>query len=142
MFTSCCPGWVRFLKSQYPDMVDNLSTAKVPPADVRRGDQDLLCQEDRGGPENIVCVSIMPCTAKKAELAIPNINDAAEGCRDVDFSLTTREFCQMIRADQIDVTALQEEEFDSPLGTGTGAAVIFGTTGGVMEAALGPATMS
>ena len=136
MFTSCCPGWVRFLKSQYPDMVDQLSTAKSPQQMFGAVTKSYFAKKIGVDPENIVCVSIMPCTAKKAELAIPNINDAAEGCKDVDFSLTTREFCQMIRADQIDVTALEEEEFDSPLGTGTGAAVIFGTTGGVMEAAL------
>ena len=136
MFTSCCPGWVRFLKSQYPDMVDNLSTAKSPQQMFGAVTKTYFAKKIGVVPENIVCVSIMPCTAKKAELAIPNINDAAEGCRDVDYSLTTREFCQMIRADQIDVSALPEEDFDSPLGTGTGAAVIFGTTGGVMEAAL------
>ena len=78
----------------------------------------------------------MPCTAKKTEVDIPNINDAAEGCKDVDFSLTTREMCRMIRASLVDVASLPETEFDSHLGTGTGAAVIFGTTGGVMEAAL------
>jgi NADP-reducing hydrogenase subunit HndD len=136
MFTSCCPGWVRFLKSQYPDMVDQLSTAKSPQQMFGAVTKSYFAQKIGVDPKNIVCVSIMPCTAKKAELNIPNINDAAEGCKDVDFSLTTREFCRMIKADQIDVTALEEEEFDSPLGTGTGAAVIFGTTGGVMEAAL------
>ncbi len=136
MFTSCCPGWVRFLKSQYPDMVDQLSTAKSPQQMFGAVTKSYFAKKIGVDPENIVCVSIMPCTAKKAELAIPNINDAAEGCKDVDYSLTTREFCRMITADQIDVTALEEEEFDSPLGTGTGAAVIFGTTGGVMEAAL------
>lgn len=136
MFTSCCPGWVRFLKSQYPDMVDNLSTAKSPQQMFGAVTKSYFAKKIGVDPENIVCVSIMPCTAKKAELEIPSINDAAEGCRDVDFSLTTREMCRMIRADQLDVAALPEEDFDSPLGTGTGAAVIFGTTGGVMEAAL------
>ena len=136
MFTSCCPGWVRFLKSQYPDMVGQLSTAKSPQQMFGAVTKSYFAKKIGVDPKDIVCVSIMPCTAKKAELDIPNINDAAEGCKDVDFSLTTREFCQMILADQIDVTALEEEEFDSPLGTGTGAAVIFGTTGGVMEAAL------
>ncbi len=136
MFTSCCPGWVRFLKSQYPDMVDQLSTAKSPQQMFGAVTKSYFAKKIGVAPENIVCVSIMPCTAKKAELDIPNINDAAEGCKDVDFSLTTRELCRMIRADQIDVAALPEEDFDSPLGTGTGAAVIFGTTGGVMEAAL------
>ncbi len=136
MFTSCCPGWVRFLKSQYPDMVDQLSTAKSPQQMFGAVTKSYFAQKIGVDPENIVCVSIMPCTAKKAEVAIPNINDAAEGQRDVDFSLTTRELCSIIRADQIDVSCLPEEDFDSPLGTGTGAAVIFGTTGGVMEAAL------
>lgn len=136
MFTSCCPGWVRFLKSQYPDMVDQLSTAKSPQQMFGAVTKSYFAKKIGVDPENIVCVSIMPCTAKKAELAIPNINDAVEGQRDVDFSLTTRELCSIIRADQIDVSCLPEEDFDSPLGTGTGAAVIFGTTGGVMEAAL------
>jgi NADH-quinone oxidoreductase subunit G len=136
MFTSCCPGWVRFLKSQYPDMTGQLSTAKSPQQMFGAVTKSYFAKKIGVDPENIVCVSVMPCTAKKAEVAIPNINDAAEGCKDVDFAITTREFCQMIKADQIDVAALPEEEFDSPLGTGTGAAVIFGTTGGVMEAAL------
>lgn len=136
MFTSCCPGWVRFLKSQYPDMVDQLSTAKSPQQMFGAVTKSYFAKKIGVDPKDLVCVSIMPCTAKKAELNIPNINDAAEGCKDVDYSLTTREFCHMIMADQIDVTSLEEEEFDSPLGSGTGAAVIFGTTGGVMEAAL------
>ena len=136
MFTSCCPGWVRFMKSQYPDMVDRLSTAKSPQQMFGAVTKSYFAEKIGVDPQNIVCVSVMPCTAKKGELAIPNINDAAEGVRDVDYSITTREFCRMIRADQIDIASLPEEEFDSPLGTGTGAAVIFGTTGGVMEAAL------
>lgn len=136
MFTSCCPGWVRFIKSQYPDMVDQLSSAKSPQQMFGAVTKTYFAKKIGVAPENIVCVSIMPCTAKKAELDIPNINDAAEGCKDVDYSLTTRELCRMIRADQIDVAALPEEDFDSPLGSGTGAAVIFGATGGVMEAAL------
>lgn len=136
MFTSCCPGWVRFLKSQYPDMTANLSTAKSPQQMFGAVTKSYFAEKIGVPAEQIVCVSVMPCTAKKAELEIPNINDAAPGCRDVDYSITTREMCRMIRADQIDVAALPEEEFDSPLGSGTGAAVIFGVTGGVMEAAL------
>ena len=136
MFTSCCPGWVRFLKARYPDMTGQLSTAKSPQQMFGAVAKSYFAQKIGVAPENLVCVSIMPCTAKKAELEIPNINDAAPGCKDVDYSLTTREMCRMIRADQIDVAALPEEEFDSPLGAGTGAAVIFGVTGGVMEAAL------
>ena len=87
-------------------------------------------------PEDIICVSIMPCTAKKAEVRIPNLNDAKEGVMDTDASLTTREMCRLIKRANIDVASLPEEDFDSPLGSGTGAAVIFGATGGVMEAAL------
>ena len=136
MFTSCCPGWVRFLKSQYPDMTKQLSTAKSPQqmfgAVAKSYFAEKVLDED---PEKIFCVSIMPCTAKKAECELPNINDAGAG-RDVDAVLTTREFDRMLRSELITPANLDEEEFDSPLGTGTGAAVIFGATGGVMEAAL------
>ncbi len=135
LFTSCCPGWVRFVKSQYPDMVKNLSTAKSPMqmfgAVTKTYFADLL-----GVPaEKIFCMAIMPCVAKKHEVDIPVMNDAGAG-QDVDLSLTVREIDRMIRAEHIDVKALGEEEFDSPLGIGTGAGVIFGATGGVMEAAL------
>lgn len=136
MFTSCCPGWVRFLKKQYPDMQSQLSTAKSPQQMFGAITKSYFAQRIGVAPEDIVCISVMPCSAKKAELEIPNINDAKEGVKDVDISLTTRELCDIIKVSQIDVTALEEEEFDSPLGTGTGAAVIFGSTGGVMEAAL------
>ncbi len=135
MFTSCCPGWVRFLKSQYPDMVQELSTCKSPQQMFGAVTKTYFAKKIGVDPKNIVCVSIMPCLAKKAELDIPNINDAGLG-KDVDYSLTTREMCRMISADQIDIPMLPETDFDSPLGTGTGAAVIFGATGGVMEAAL------
>jgi len=136
MFTSCCPGWVRFLKSQYPDMVDQLSTAKSPQAMFGAITKSYFAEKIGVAPEDIICISVMPCTAKKAECAIPNINDAAEGVKDVDYSITTREMCRIFKATQLDVTTIPEEDFDSPLGTGTGAAVIFGATGGVMEAAL------
>ncbi len=136
MFTSCCPGWVRFLKSQYPDMTANLSTAKSPQQMFGAVTKSYFAQKIGVDPSQIICVSIMPCTAKKAELDIPGINDAAPGCKDVDYSLTTREMCRMLRSDGIDIGALAEAEFDSPLGTGSGAGCIFGATGGVMEAAL------
>lgn len=136
MFTSCCPGWVRFLKSQYPDMMDNLSTAKSPQQMFGAITKSYFAKKIGVAPENIVCVSVMPCSAKKAEVDIPNINDAKEGVKDVDYSITTREMCALFKAAQIDIEALEETGFDSPLGSGTGAAVIFGTTGGVMEAAL------
>ena len=135
MFTSCCPGWVRFLKSQYPDMVEELSTAKSPQQMFGAVTKTYFAKKIGVDPSKIVCVSVMPCVAKKAETEISNINDAGAG-RDVDYSITTREMCRMISADQIDVAALPETDFDSPLGPGTGAAVISGATGGVMEAAL------
>ncbi|MCI9059794.1 MAG: 4Fe-4S dicluster domain-containing protein [Lachnospiraceae bacterium] len=136
MYTSCCPGWVRFLKSQYPDMTEQLSTAKSPQqmfgAVAKTYFAEKVLDTD---PGKIFCVSIMPCTAKKAECALPNINDSGAD-RDVDVVLTTREFDRMLRSELICPANLEEEEFDSPLGTGSGAAVIFGATGGVMEAAL------
>ncbi len=135
MYTSCCPGWVRFLKSQYPELTPNLSTAKSPQqmfgAVAKTYYAKLLGVE----PEKIFCVSIMPCMAKKAECAYPVMNDAGAG-QDVDLSLTTRELDRTLLAEMIIPELLPEEEFDMPLGAGSGAAVIFGTTGGVMEAAL------
>ena len=135
MFTSCCPGWVRFIKSQYPDMVKNLSTAKSPQQMFGAVTKSYFAERIGVDPHKIRCISVMPCMAKKAECALPVMNDAC-GDPDVDLVLTTREIDRMIRAEHIDVHALKEEEFDSPLGVGTGAAVIFGATGGVMEAAL------
>ena len=136
MFTSCCPGWVRFLKSQYPEMTANLSTAKSPQQMFGTVTKTYFAEKVLGvDPDKIFCVSIMPCTAKKAEQSLPNINDS-QADKDVDAVLTTRELARMLRAELISPAILREEEFDSPLGTGTGAAVIFGATGGVMEAAL------
>lgn len=135
MFTSCCPGWVRFLKSQYPDMVDDLSTAKSPQQMQGAIIKTYFAQKMNLDPQDIFSVSVMPCVAKKAECDIPSINDAGAG-KDVDVVLTTREIAVQIRSLGIDIANLPEEEFDSPLGEGTGAAVIFGATGGVMEAAL------
>lgn len=136
MFTSCCPGWVRFLKSQYPDMTKQLSTAKSPQQMFGAVAKSYFAKNVLGvDPEQVFCVSIMPCTAKKAECELPNIN-GSDACRDVDAVLTTREFDRMLRSELITPANLDEEEFDSPLGTGSGAAVIFGATGGVMEAAL------
>ena len=136
MFTSCCPGWVRFLKSQYPDMTDQLSTAKSPQGMFGAVTKSYFAEKIGKKPEDMVCISVMPCSAKKAEVEIPNINDAAPGVKDVDLSITTREMCRLFKQANIDIPSLPEEGFDSPLGSGTGAAVIFGTSGGVMEAAL------
>ena len=135
MFTSCCPGWVRFVKSQYPELTPNLSTAKSPQQMFGAVAKSYYAQLLGVEPEKIFSISIMPCTAKKHECDIPVMNDAGAG-QDVDLVLTTRELARMIRADHIDVYALEEEEFDTPLGIASGAGVIFGATGGVMEAAL------
>ena len=135
MFTSCCPGWVRFIKSQYPNMVDNLSTAKSPQQMFGAVAKSYYAELLGVDPHRICCVSIMPCTAKKHECAIPNLNDAC-GDPDVDFALTTREVDYLINMFNLDVQSLLEQPFDQPLGIGTGAGVIFGATGGVMEAAL------
>ena len=135
MFTSCCPGWVRYVKIRHPELADNLSTAKSPQQMFGAVTKTYFAKKIGVDPEKIFCVSIMPCTAKKYECAVEAVNDAGAG-RDVDLSITTREFARMIRACQIEPMHLEEAEFDDPLGEGTGAAVIFGTTGGVMEAAL------
>lgn len=136
MYTSCCPGWVRFLKSEYPEMTGQLSSAKSPQQMFGAVAKSYFAEKVLDvDPKEIYCVSIMPCTAKKAECDIPNINDS-EADKDVDVVLTTREFDRLLRSQLVNPFIVEEEEFDSPLGTGTGAAVIFGATGGVMEAAL------
>ena len=135
MFTSCCPGWVRFIKSQVPKYAKNLSTAKSPQAMFGAVAKSYFAEKIGVDPHNIFVISVMPCTAKKAERAIPNLNDAC-GDPDVDVVLTTREMVRLFRGEQVDPANLPELPFDSPLGTGTGAAVIFGATGGVMDAAL------
>ena len=135
MFTSCCPGWVRFVKGQFPEYTTNLSTAKSPQAMFGAVTKSYFAEKLGVDPHNICVVSIMPCTAKKAERAIPNLNSAC-GDPDVDVVLTTRELVRMLRGEQINPAVMEETPFDSPLGTGTGAAVIFGATGGVMDAAL------
>ncbi|MCL1879770.1 MAG: [FeFe] hydrogenase, group A [Actinomycetia bacterium] len=135
MFTSCCPGWVRWLKGHHPEMIDNLSTAKSPQQMFGAVTKSYYADVLGVDPKRIFSVSIMPCLAKKHECAIPNMNDAC-GDPDVDIALTVREMNRLIRSTFIDVPGLVDEEFDSPLGIGTGAGEIFGATGGVMEAAL------
>lgn len=134
MFTSCCPGWVRFLKSQYPQLTRQLSTAKSPQQMFGSITKSWFAQKIGTDAKNIRCISIMPCMAKKAECALPTMR--TEAGPDVDIALTTREFVRMIRADKIDVALLEEAQPDSPLGIHTGAGEIFGASGGVMEAAL------
>ena len=135
MFTSCCPGWVRFLKSQFPHYVDCLSTAKSPQQMFGAVAKTYFAEKIGVDPHRMFVVSIMPCMAKKSECALPTMRDAC-GDPDVEAVLTTREMDRLFRSDNIQPGDLPEEAFDSPLGTSTGAAVIFGATGGVMDAAL------
>ncbi len=135
LFTSCCPGWVRFMKSQYPDMVKYLSTSKSPQQMFGAVAKSYYADILGVNPNKIFCVSIMPCSAKKHEAGIPSINDS-QADRDVDVVITTRELEKMIKAENLDFKMLKEESFDTPLGIGSGAGAIFGVTGGVMEAAL------
>ncbi len=135
MFTSCCPGWVRFLKSQFSEFTDNLSTAKSPQQMFGAVAKSYFAEKIGADPHKIFVVSIMPCVSKKSECELEGMNDAC-GDPDVDVSLTTREMVRLFRSEHVDIKHLEETPFDSPLGTGTGAAVIFGATGGVMDAAL------
>ncbi len=135
MFTSCCPGWIRFIKSQYPMFTDNLSTAKSPQQMFGAVAKSYFAEKMGIDPHKMFVVSIMPCLAKKSEAALPQMNDAC-GDPDVDVVLTTREMDRLFRSEHVPIEHLPETPFDSPLGSGTGAAVIFGATGGVMDAAL------
>ena len=118
LFTSCCPGWVRFMKTQYPDMVGQLSTAKSPQQMFGAVAKSYYAELLGVDAEKIYCVSIMPCVAKKYECGVEEVNDAGAGA-DVDASLTTREMARMLKTANIDVMQLPEEEFDQPLGTGS-----------------------
>ncbi len=135
MFTSCCPGWVRFVKGYFPEFVDQVSTAKSPQQMFGAIAKSYYAKILNVDPNRIFSVSIMPCISKKQECALPVMNDAGAG-QDVDVVLTTREIDRMIKAAHIIPQGLKEEELDMPLGLGSGAGVIFGATGGVMEAAL------
>lgn len=135
MFTSCCPGWVKFMKSQYPAYAGRLSTAKSPQQMFGAVAKTYFAEKIGVSPENICCISIMPCIAKKGEAELPEMDVTGTG-PDVDIVLTTRELARLLKAEHILPELLGEEKFDSPLGESSGAAVIFGTTGGVMEAAL------
>lgn len=134
MITSCSPGWVNFIELFYPDLLDHLSTAKSPQQMFGALVKTYYAETVGIDPKDIVSVSIMPCTAKKAEAAREEL--ATEGGQDVDYVLTTRELGRMIRETGMDFANLPSEEFDAPMGIATGAGVIFGATGGVMEAAL------
>ncbi len=134
MITSCSPGWIKYCEHYFPEMTENLSSCKSPQQMFGAIAKSYYAEKQGLKPQDIVSVSIMPCTAKKFEIG--RDDQAATGVPDVDYSLTTRELARMIKKLGIRFTELPEEEFDAPLGLGTGAAVIFGATGGVMEAAL------
>ena len=135
MITSCSPGWVKFCEYFYPNMIDHLSSCKSPQQMTGAMIKTYYAEKAGIDPNRIVVVSVMPCTAKKFEIGRDDEN--AAGLPDVDIAITTRELARMIQRAGINFTALPDEKFDNPLGdTATGAAVIFGATGGVMEAAV------
>lgn len=134
MITSCSPGWIRYCENYFPEFIPNLSTCKSPQQMFGAVVKTYYAEKLGRDPKDIVSVSIMPCTAKKYE--INRDEQAAAGVPDVDITITTRELSRMIKQAGIMFNDLPDEKCDSPLGTGTGAAVIFGATGGVMEAAL------
>lgn len=134
MFTSCCPAWVKFVEEFHPDMLVNISSVMSPQQMVGALTKTYFAQKMKIDPKKIVVVSIMPCTAKKGEIERPELK--TNGLKNVDYVLTTRELARMFKQANIDLKELPEDEFDSPLGESTGAAAIFGVTGGVMEAAL------
>lgn len=134
MTTSCSPGWIKFMEHLYPDFLSHLSTAKSPQQMFGALAKTYYTQRIGVNPKNMVSVSVMPCTAKKFEASRPEM--CASGFRDVDYVLTTRELATMVKQSGIDFLSLPDDDFDSIMGQSTGAGVIFGATGGVMEAAL------
>ncbi len=134
MITSCSPGWVKFCEFYYPDMLSHLSSCKSPQQMTGAVIKTYFADKMGLDPENIVVVSVMPCTAKKFEIG--RDDQSAAGVPDVDIALTTREIARMFEKLGLNFNALPDEKFDNPLGDDTGAAVIFGATGGVMEAAV------
>ena len=134
MMTSCSPGWIKFIEHMFPSLLPNLSTCKSPQQMFGALVKTYYAQKKGIDPKDIVSVSIMPCTAKKYEANRPEMRDS--GFQDVDYVLTTRELATMITQTGINVSTLKAEKYDSLMGVSTGAAVIFGATGGVMEAAI------
>ena len=134
MITSCSPGWIKFCEHYYPEFLPNLSSCKSPHEMTGAMIKTYYAERENLNPRDIVVVSVMPCTAKKFEANRPELGH--DGMADVDYVLTTRELARMIKEVGIDFVNLPDEDFDSLMGESTGAAVIFGATGGVMEAAL------
>jgi len=141
MFTSCCPAWVRFVKLFYPHLLPNLSTLKSPLMTQGALVKTYFAQKTGINPEKIVHVALTPCTAKKAEILLPEMNAAGIShgkpeMRDVDIALTCRELSYLLNDGNIDFLQTQDEPYSSLMGTGSGAGLIFGNTGGVMEATV------
>jgi NADP-reducing hydrogenase subunit HndD len=134
IMTSCCPAWVKFFEHQFPDLLDVPSTTKSPQQMFGAVAKSYFAEQLGIDREKMVVVSVMPCLAKKYEAARPEF--AVQGNRDVDIVLSTRELGRLIKTSNIDFEALPDADFDRPLGESTGAGVIFGATGGVLEAAL------
>jgi NADH-quinone oxidoreductase subunit G/[NiFe] hydrogenase diaphorase moiety small subunit len=133
-FTSCSPGWVKYLEHFYPEYIPNLSSAKSPQQMFGSVIKTYYARKHGIDPKDIVTVALMPCSAKKFECNRPEMDDS--GFKDVDYGLTTRELAKMISETGLDLPRLPKSDFDAPFGTATGSGVIFGATGGVMEAAL------
>lgn len=134
ILTSCCPGWINFLEHHYPDLLDIPSSCKSPQQMFGAIAKSYYAEKIGVAPKDLIVVSIMPCQAKKYEAARPEF--AHDGVRDVDYVVTTREIVRMFNEAGINLANLDDEEYDNPLGESTGASVIFGVTGGVLEAAL------
>ncbi len=133
-FSSCSPGWIKYVEYFYPNIIDNISTCKSPQQMFGAVAKTYYAKKAGIDPKDVVVVSVMPCTAKKYEAQRPEMMDS--GYRDVDYVLTTRELGRMIKQSGIEFTALEDGVMDSPMGSGSGAADIFANTGGVMEAAV------
>ncbi len=134
ILTSCCPGWVNFFEKQFPDMKDIPSTARSPQQMFGAIAKTYFAEQIKTKREDMVVVSVMPCLAKKYECQRDEFS--TDGNPDVDYSITTREMAQLIKRANIEFNSLPDEDFDNPMGESTGAGVIFGTTGGVIEAAV------
>lgn len=135
MFTSCCPGWVKFVEHYYPEFIPNLSTCKSPQGMFGAVLKGYYCEKNNIDPKDVFVVSVIPCTAKKFEATRPQLRSNPE-FDDVDIALTTRELARMIKRAGLDFASLPEEDFDAPFNKATGGGIIFGATGGVLEAAL------
>ncbi len=134
LFTSCSPGWINYIEYFYPELLSNVSTCKSPQQMFGAIAKTYYANKINIHPKDIICVAVMPCTAKKFEANRPEMRDS--GYKDVDYVLTIREFAKMIRRSNINLFELPDSDYDAPMGISSGAGLIFGVTGGVMEAAI------